>query len=181
MGESYRIHYQNDPHFLTMTAIDWMDVFTRKEHKAIVVDSLNFCIAQKGLVVNGWVLMTNHIHMIAYAREGFRLSDIVRDFKKFTSRNIREHIQTGIESRRDWLLDRMNFRARQVRRSDEFKLWEDDSHAVLMDDSSALGRTLDYIHQNPVKDEIVAVAEHYLHSSAIDYAGGKGLVKVELL
>ncbi|MGD1839942.1 MAG: hypothetical protein ACFB0B_03465 [Thermonemataceae bacterium] len=37
---------------------------------------------------------------------------------------------------------------------------------------------LNYIHQNPVKEGIVALPEHYLYSSASDYAGEKGLVKV---
>ncbi|HQV37315.1 MAG: transposase [Flavobacteriales bacterium] len=181
MGEAYRIHRQNDLYFLTFTVIDWMDVFTRKEHMAIVVDSLNFCVANKGFSINAWVLMSNHLHLLGYAREGFRLSDITRDLKKFTSRSIREHIQTGIESRRHWLLDRMAFRARQVARSDEFKLWEDDSHAVLIEDVEHRTNVIDYIHNNPVKAHFVRLPEHYLHSSAIDYANGNGLVKVELV
>jgi hypothetical protein len=39
---------------------------------------------------------------------------------------------------------------------------------------------IDYIHQNPIKAEIVNEAEHYRYSSAIDYAGGKGLLDVYL-
>jgi hypothetical protein len=40
---------------------------------------------------------------------------------------------------------------------------------------------LNYIHQNPVEAGWVAEAEHYLYSSAIDYAGGKGMVPVTFL
>jgi putative transposase len=40
---------------------------------------------------------------------------------------------------------------------------------------------LNYIHQNPVRAMIVEEAEHYIFSSAVDYAGGKGLLKIELL
>jgi hypothetical protein len=32
-------------------------------------------------------------------------------------------------------------------------------------------RSLDYIHDNPVKAGIVLSPEHYLYSSAINYAG----------
>lgn len=37
-------------------------------------------------------------------------------------------------------------------------------------------KKINYIHQNPVKEDIVFYPEDYLYSSAIDYAGGKGLV-----
>ena len=40
---------------------------------------------------------------------------------------------------------------------------------------------LDYIHDNPVKAKIVVNKEDYLYSSAIDYAGGKGLLNIELI
>ena len=36
-----------------------------------------------------------------------------------------------------------------------------------------LKQKIDYIHQNPVKREIVAYAEDYLYSSAVNYAGKK--------
>jgi len=37
---------------------------------------------------------------------------------------------------------------------------------------------LNYIHNNPVKQEIVARQEDYLYSSAVSYAGDKGLLEV---
>jgi hypothetical protein len=44
-----------------------------------------------------------------------------------------------------------------------------------------LEQKLNYIHNNPVKAEFVSSPENYLYSSAIDYAGGKGLLKLELI
>ena len=40
---------------------------------------------------------------------------------------------------------------------------------------------LDYIHNNPLKEGFVDQAEHYLYSSARDYAGEKGLLELELI
>jgi hypothetical protein len=40
---------------------------------------------------------------------------------------------------------------------------------------------LDYIHLNPVSAMLVEEPEHYVFSSAKDYAGKKGLVKIEFL
>ena len=60
-------------------------VFTRKEYKKELVDSLNYYIQHKGLRVFAWCKMSNHIHLIASAKEGYKLSEIIRDLKKFTA------------------------------------------------------------------------------------------------
>jgi len=41
--------------------------------------------------------MSNHIHLIANSPEG-HLSDIIRDFKKYTAKNIIRNIIDGNES-----------------------------------------------------------------------------------
>lgn len=61
---------------------------------------------QKGLVVYAWCLMTNPLHLIASDREGYYLSDILRDFKKITSKLILKTIQEVNESRKSWMLNR---------------------------------------------------------------------------
>lgn len=99
MSDQYPVRDQQATYFLTWTTVEWIDVFTRKEYKLIVVDSLNHCIKNKGLVVHAWVLMSNHLHMIARVREGFRLSDVLRDCKKYTSKAIAEAIHELPESR----------------------------------------------------------------------------------
>ena len=58
----------------------------------IIVESLQYCQAKKGLEIFAWCLMTNHIHLIIRAKEGYNLSDILRDFKKFTASKILEKI-----------------------------------------------------------------------------------------
>jgi len=69
-GDRYKITDQNGLYYLTFTIIDWVDVFTRKEHQFVIVDSLNYCIQEKGLVVYAYVIMSNHIHLYAYDRLG---------------------------------------------------------------------------------------------------------------
>lgn len=80
-GDRYLITDQNALYFLTLTVVDWVDVFTRKEHKLQIVASLNYCIKEKGLEVYGWCLMSNHLHLMAAAKENYRISDILRDLK----------------------------------------------------------------------------------------------------
>jgi len=77
---AYQIHKQDAVYFLTMTAVEWVEVLSRREAKQLICDSLNHCIEQKGLEVFAYVIMSNHLHLVVRARQG-NLSDIVRDFR----------------------------------------------------------------------------------------------------
>ena len=80
MREGYIIRDQEKPHFITCTVVDWIDVFSRKIYRDIVMDCFRFCIENKGMVLYGYVIMSNHIHLIIQSKEG-KLSDLIRDFK----------------------------------------------------------------------------------------------------
>jgi len=79
-------------------------VFTRKEYKDILVESIKYCQEEKGLILHAWCIMSNHVHLMI-AAENSDLSDVLRDFKKFTSKKIISAIQTNQhESRKEWML-----------------------------------------------------------------------------
>lgn len=71
-GDRYFIEDQHGVHFLTFTVVEWIDVFTRKEYKQIIVDSLNYCIKEKGVECYAWVLMSNHLHIVMRTLPPFR-------------------------------------------------------------------------------------------------------------
>ena len=177
-GDRYEIADQEKTYFLTLRVIDWVDVFTRKDYKVIIVDSLNYCVANKGLEIFAWVIMSNHLHLMVRAKEGFILSHILRDFKKFTSKEITAKILEIGESRREWLLNKFAFEAKRTGRAKNYKLWRDDNHAICLEKSEWVLQRLNYIHQNPVRQMIEYNPEDYIFSSAIDYADGKGLVTI---
>ncbi|WP_335682335.1 transposase [Pontibacter actiniarum] len=64
MSRNYKINDQSQLHFISFATVNWIDVFTRPAYKAIVVDSLNYCVRNKGLEVYAWCLMSNHVHLI---------------------------------------------------------------------------------------------------------------------
>ena len=166
---------------LTFTVVDWVDVFTRKEHKLKIVESLRYCQENKGLEIYGWVLMSNHLHLIARAKGGFRLSDVIRDFKKFTAKSIIDGVKTEVESRREWMLYRFEYNGKFLNQISKYKIWKDDNHAILLDNKELMQGKLDYVHSNPVEALIVSEPEQYLFSSAINYSGGKGLIDCKLI
>ncbi len=170
-------------YFLTFTVIDWVDVFTRKEYKLEIVDSMNYCVQEKGLIIYAWVIMSNHVHVIWQAKEGFQLSPIIRDFKKFIAKKIISLIENENESRKVWMLKKFEFAGKRLKRISKYKFWKDDNHAIFLDPfwPEMIDQKLDYIHNNPVKAMLVDEPYHYIFSSAIDYYGDKGLVEIELL
>lgn len=181
MSEAYTITDQRANWFLTFQIIDWIDLFTRKSHKDVIVDALNFCVERKQLQVHAWVVMSNHVHCILSSGNG-RLSDTVRDFKAFTARRILELVATPGESRREWILPRFRLAAGQHSRNEMFQVWTHENHAVYIDPFIPVIAQirLNYIHDNPVRAGWVAQQSDYLYSSAVDYSGRKGLVKLSL-
>ena len=181
MAYKYRIEDHQELYFLTSTVVDFIDVFTRRELAEIVIDSLNFCVKAKGLEIYAWCLMPSHLHLIVSAKEGKSISDIMRDSKKFCSKQIVKTIQEINESRREWMLDKFEFAGRWNPKIENFKFWQDGIHPIIIESNHFIDQKLNYIHQNPVTAGLVFEPAHYAYSSAIDYAGGKGLVNVILI
>jgi len=73
--------------------VEWVDVFTRKDYANLVIESLQYCKKAKGLIIYGWCILSNHVHLIVSAAAGFTLSGILRDFKKFTASSILKAIE----------------------------------------------------------------------------------------
>ena len=44
----YKITDQSATYFVSFAVIGWVDVFSRKEYRDIVIDSLKYCQAEKG-------------------------------------------------------------------------------------------------------------------------------------
>ena len=180
-GDKYLISDKAGCYFVTFTVIHWIDIFSRKAYRDIIVESLNYCIAEKGLIVYAWVIMSNHIHLIITTKsDDGNISDIIRDFKKHTSKEIARAIQTVGESRKEWLLNAMSKEAQRIGRAAHYKLWKDDNHAITIDGKVVgIKERLNYIHDNPVRNGLVNEQWEYIYSSAKDYAGKKGLVNIE--
>ena len=179
-AEGSKIRDQASTHFLTFTVMGWIDIFSRTRYRDIIIESFKYCQANKELKIAAYVIMSNHIHTIWTATNN-NLSDVIRDFKTFTSKAILKSIDTETESRKDWLLYMFAYYARGTNANDYFKLWTNNNHPENIYSKDFLISKINYIHQNPVRANIVAEAEHYIYSSASNYNSGKGLIDVDFL
>ncbi|WP_064198267.1 MULTISPECIES: REP-associated tyrosine transposase [Emticicia] len=178
--EGYNIRDQRLPHFMTFTVVDWVDVFSRKNYRDLILESFDYCRKEKGIILNAYVIMSNHIHVVMGSKNE-RLSDLVRDFKKFTAKNCINLIKTEPESRKDWMLKRFEFAARSHSRNDTHQFWKYGSHSEEIFTENFMWTKLEYIHLNPVRAGIVEKASDYLYSSARNYVGKKGLIDIDLV
>lgn len=178
MGFHYRVYDHSRPYFVTLTVVGWIDIFTRHNHKIAVVESLKFCQEKKGLELFSWCLMSNHLHLIILSKDKDKLPDIIRDFKRFTTRTIIKQIKDEPESRREWLLRSFRNAAAAHAKSEDYKMWQDGFHPIELYTDKFTKQKLNYIHQNPVKEMLVQHSYEYMFSSAKNYAGLDGLLEV---
>lgn len=178
----YRIHNHQLAHFITFAVVDWIDIFTRPFYKQVIIDSLTFCQVNKGLRIHGWCLMTNHIHLMTSARDGYNLSDILRDFKKFTAFTILKDLETNTkESRRKWMLWMFKKAGSKNPNNKKYQLWQQDNHPIEVTSNYFFTQKMKYIHHNPVKAGFCKLPQDYPYSSAKWYIDKTGLLKIEEL
>ena len=168
----YRFAEHDQPHFLTCTVVEWLPVFTRQEAVNVLFDSWRYLGEHKELKLYGYVILENHLHVVAQAEN---LPSVWSGFKSYTAREIIGLLEArGAEP----LLKRMRF-ARKAHRDDrEYQFWQEGSHPQVIGSNETLKQKLDYIHYNPVKRGYVDSPEQWRWSSARDYTGSPGLLEV---
>jgi hypothetical protein len=48
MSCNYKFYNPTGVYFVSFAVVEWIDVFTRKEYKDILLDSLRYCQLEKG-------------------------------------------------------------------------------------------------------------------------------------
>jgi len=168
----YRVLDDHYPHFITATINNWVPVFTRPEAVHIVLDSLRFLQQSSGFEIFGYVIMENHLHLIARSHD---LGHDIQRFKSYTAKQIVDLLKHRNDSR---LLYALELYKRPHKAESTYQVWEEGSHPQLVESEEILKQKLDYMHQNPVKRGYVDCAEHWRYSSARNYAGQEGLLDV---
>jgi putative transposase len=117
--------------------------------------------------------MPNHIHLICKFSEDHPLSDVMRDFKKFTARQIYRQFQAGNDAK---ILAFLRKEGKLVEQG--YKVWENGFDARDVFSMKFLQQKMDYIHHNPCQQQwkLVDVPEDYLWSTAGFYMANEPCV-----
>jgi REP element-mobilizing transposase RayT len=169
----YRIYEDYYPYFFTCTIVGWLPVFTRPEAVKIIYDSWQFLQNEDRLVIYGYVILENHLHLIASSSA---LSKEIGDFKSFTARRIIDYL---VSQRAQTLLKLLRFLKAQHKTDRDYQLWQEGSHPEQIQNDEMMRQKLEYMHLNPVKRGYVDDPTHWRHSSARNYAGLPGCFPVK--
>src|SRR5262245_46914113 len=75
-------------YFITTRAVRAAHLFRQEAHKQIILASWAYMQTAGWLKVYAFVIMPNHIHLIVQCAPEHPISDVVRDFKKYTAKQI---------------------------------------------------------------------------------------------
>ncbi|MCK5028834.1 MAG: transposase [Bacteroidales bacterium] len=123
MSRKYKFRDQDKPYFITFATFNWIDIFTRRIYKDILVDAINHCIKEKGLVVYAWCIMSNHVHMIIATQDEL-LQNIMRDLKGFSAKQILKEIENNPqESRKEWMMSLFEVAGQKNSNNTKYQFW----------------------------------------------------------
>ncbi len=173
LPNAYRIFTdQNYAYFVTWTIVDWLPLFSESCYRQIVLDSLEYLRTNKHTQLNAFVIMPTHAHAILWPDYGINLSDVTRDFKRFTSRALSaETTHQGVsEFIETFEKARIENRAQDV---SKYQVWQEGSHPEAIFTETFARQKMDYIHMNPVRAGLVKTADEWPYSSARAYMLGE--------
>jgi putative transposase len=175
MKTRYKIYNQGSPYFMTHTIVAWISVFTRRAYFDVVLEALKYCQDAKGLRLFAWVVMDNHLHLLAAGEE---VSRTMKEFKSYTAREI---IRLAQERGNDWLLGQFQFHKSGTKAGSNYQVWQEGFHPQEITSERMLRQKMEYIHHNPVRAGLVDKAEDWPYSSARNYLGLAGLLEIDRL
>ena len=138
--------------FLTFTVHRWYYLFDRHNRWDILTDSLKYCQANKGLKIYHYVFMLNHIHLIV--RSGDMIC-FIRDFKTFTSKEIKKNI-----------METEPLILKLFKDDEEYHIWQKTNMPEVISNEDFYLTKAQYVEQNPVRKRYVNRAEDWVYSSA---------------
>ena len=170
--DRYRVYEADHPYFLTCTIVGWLPVFTRPERFQIVYDSWSWFYRQQRLKVFAYVILENHLHLIASGRQ---LAKEIGMFKSYTARQIIDFLRAaGVRT----LLSQFKWEKAAHKTDRVYQVWQEGSHPEEIQSEGMMWEKIEYIHDNPVARGYVDDPLDWRHSSARNYAGQPGLFPV---
>ncbi|HDL5698607.1 TPA: transposase [Mannheimia haemolytica] len=170
MSRKYKFYEKSGAYFVSFATVYWIDLFIREDYFQTIIQSLDYCRKQKGMILYGYCIMPSHIHLLFQAKDQ-NPSDLIRDFKTFTSKMLIQQIKTNPqESRKEWLLWMFTRAAKTRNSAKQYQLWQHHNQPIAIYSQKFFDEKLNYIHKNPIVSGFVCEAFEWKYSSARNYA-----------
>ena len=168
----YKFYNTGYPYFLSCTIVGWLPIFANPDIMKITIEALAACQSESGLRLHGYVIMKDHLHLIAQHE---KLSRIIGQWKSVTATHIIRYLSWRNDSE---MLARFAEEKKEHKREKFHQVWQEGSHPQEIASEAMFLQKLDYIHLNPVRAGYVDRPEDWPYSSARNYAEIKSILPV---
>jgi putative transposase len=161
--ERYRIVKDVGLYYVTFSVVDWLPVFIDETACKIITESFNFCVTNKHLGVNAYLIMPTHLHAILFDVDfdSERLKHTLDDMRKFTGRQLLDHADAHLPKNFAEVFRQHAGKDRQRR------FWQSTQHPVGIYSEGFWKQKMDYLHHNPCRKGLVHRPEDWRFSSAL--------------
>lgn len=163
MRSRYKHFHDICPYFVTCTTVNWIPIFISRPMFDIAIESLQFLKEDGSLKIYAYVILENHIHMIAGSED---LSKHIGRFKSYTARKI---IDISKDKNNTWLLEQLKEEKKHFKTDRTHQLWQEGFHPQRIQSDEMMRQKINYIHNNPVRRGYVDDAINWVYSSARNY------------
>lgn len=161
-------------HELTFSTYRRIPVLRYPECADIVLATLERARELLSFQVHAYVIMPEHVHVLIGPQHGTKVSAILARIKQPASQRIAKSLRRSNPQ----LADLMRVKVSEDKW--ETRIWQQGGGFDRNVYSSEVARKMiNYIHQNPIRRGMCRLPEEYTYSSAGDYLGKPGRVKVE--
>jgi len=169
MSRKYKFNNKSGLYFVSFATVYWIDVFTRQVYLDILSESVTYCRREKGMELYAYCFMPSHAHFIFRSTKEQPM-ELLRDFKKYTSKKVIEAIvNNSQESRKEWLLWMFERAGKKQGNVSNHQFWQHHNKPIELWSEKVIKQKIDYIHNNPIESGFVTNAVDWKYSSARNY------------
>ncbi|MDZ7798159.1 MAG: transposase [Patescibacteria group bacterium] len=192
------INIENHAYFVTSKVYYNLEIFVYNKFCQMLINNFKFYRKAKNFKLLGYVIMPNHLHTIIWPQGKNSISDIMRDFKEFTAKQIIKSLNhrealaprpelskyiartgLGTGSSPSKILKCFKKGAKNIN-NQNYKVWQSRNWIENIFSIKFLKQKLNYIHNNPVRAKLVKKPEDYKYSSFKNYYRDENkLIKID--
>lgn len=139
------------PQFFTATIKEWKHLLKKDSYKIIVTDALKFLVDEARVTVYGFVIMSNHLHIIWQSKGSNSIQNIQNSFIKHTSKEFKKQLEKD-DGLKEYEVNAIDWK---------YNFWQRDSLNIELFTAAVFDQKLNYIHYNPVKAGLCNFPEEY--------------------
>jgi len=175
MRSRYKILDTNRSFFITSTIQNWIPIFTSERYFNHLIEAIKYNQENKDLEIFAYVIMPNHFHMICRSE---KLSNVISSIKSYSAKNIIKELETDKKFELLKLFEDIKMKHKTDRK---YQIWQEGFHPQEIMSDKIFYQKIEYIHYNPIRNNLVDDYLDWRYSSAIDfYTGKEGAIKLDL-